>query len=98
MAPPSACAGRRMAELLAISDLSTGYGATEILRGVSLAVNEGEIVAVLGSNGAGKTPPHPHHLGHAAALARPHPLRRRADLACKAFDDRRARSDPCAGR
>jgi branched-chain amino acid transport system ATP-binding protein len=44
-----------MAELLAISDLSTGYGATEILRGVSLAVNDGEIVAVLGSNGAGKS-------------------------------------------
>jgi branched-chain amino acid transport system ATP-binding protein len=44
-----------MAELLAISGLRTGYGATEILRGVSLAVNEGEIVAVLGSNGAGKS-------------------------------------------
>jgi branched-chain amino acid transport system ATP-binding protein len=44
-----------MAELLAISGLRTGYGATEILRGVSLAVNEGEIVAVVGSNGAGKS-------------------------------------------
>ena len=44
-----------MAELLAISGLHTGYGATEILRGVSLAVNDGEIVAVLGSNGAGKS-------------------------------------------
>jgi branched-chain amino acid transport system ATP-binding protein len=44
-----------MAELLAISGLRTGYGATEILRGVSLAVHEGEVVAVLGSNGAGKS-------------------------------------------
>ena len=44
-----------MAELLAISGLHAGYGATEILRGVSLAVNEGEIVAVLGANGAGKS-------------------------------------------
>jgi branched-chain amino acid transport system ATP-binding protein len=44
-----------MAELLAIRDLHAGYGATEILRGVSLAVNDGEIVAVLGSNGAGKS-------------------------------------------
>jgi branched-chain amino acid transport system ATP-binding protein len=44
-----------MAEVLAISDLHAGYGATEILRGVSLAVNDGEIVAVLGSNGAGKS-------------------------------------------
>ncbi len=45
-----------MAEpVLAISGLHAGYGATEILRGVSLAVNDGEIVAVLGSNGAGKS-------------------------------------------
>jgi len=44
-----------MSELLAIEALHAGYGATEILRGVSLAVNEGEIVAVLGSNGAGKS-------------------------------------------
>ena len=44
-----------MAELLAIAGLHAGYGATEILRGIDLAVNEGEIVAVLGSNGAGKS-------------------------------------------
>ena len=44
-----------MAELLAISGLHAGYGTTEILRGIDLAVNEGEIVAVLGSNGAGKS-------------------------------------------
>jgi branched-chain amino acid transport system ATP-binding protein len=45
-----------MAEpVLAISGLHAGYGATEILRGVDLAVRAGEIVAVLGSNGAGKS-------------------------------------------
>src|SRR3954451_3100451 len=44
-----------MAELLAISGLHAGYGATEILRGVDLAVGDNEIVAVLGSNGAGKS-------------------------------------------
>jgi branched-chain amino acid transport system ATP-binding protein len=44
-----------MAELLAIRDLHAGYGATEILRGIDLAVGENEIVAVLGSNGAGKS-------------------------------------------
>jgi branched-chain amino acid transport system ATP-binding protein len=44
-----------MAELLTVEALHAGYGATEILRGVSLAVKEGEIVAVLGSNGAGKS-------------------------------------------
>jgi branched-chain amino acid transport system ATP-binding protein len=41
--------------LLAISDLRAGYGPTEILRGVDLTVGEGEIVAVLGSNGTGKS-------------------------------------------
>jgi branched-chain amino acid transport system ATP-binding protein len=41
--------------LLAISGLRAGYGSTEILRGVDLTVEQGEIVAVLGSNGAGKS-------------------------------------------
>jgi len=44
-----------MAEILATSGLHAGYGATEILRGIDLKVNDGEIVAVLGSNGAGKS-------------------------------------------
>jgi len=45
-----------MAEpVLAVRGLHAGYGATEILRGVDLAVGAGEIVAVLGSNGAGKS-------------------------------------------
>jgi branched-chain amino acid transport system ATP-binding protein len=41
--------------ILAISGLRAGYGATEILRGVDLTVGSGEIVAVLGSNGTGKS-------------------------------------------
>lgn len=45
-----------MAEpLLAVVGLHAGYGATEILRGIDLAVAANEIVAVLGSNGAGKS-------------------------------------------
>jgi branched-chain amino acid transport system ATP-binding protein len=38
-----------------VRDLRSGYGAVEILRGVSLEIHAGEIVAVLGSNGAGKS-------------------------------------------
>jgi branched-chain amino acid transport system ATP-binding protein len=41
--------------VLAVSGLYAGYGATEILRGVDLTVEHGEIVAVLGGNGAGKS-------------------------------------------
>ena len=41
--------------LLAVGSLRTGYGATEVLRGVNLTVGAGEIVAVLGSNGTGKS-------------------------------------------
>ncbi len=38
-----------------VSDLHVGYGGVSALRGVSLAVQPGAIVAVLGNNGAGKS-------------------------------------------
>ena len=41
--------------LLRIEDLSVAYGQIEALKGVSLAVEKGEVVAILGANGAGKT-------------------------------------------
>jgi branched-chain amino acid transport system ATP-binding protein len=41
--------------LLELRDLHVFYGAIEALKGVSLAVGEGEVVALLGANGAGKS-------------------------------------------
>ena len=44
-----------MAPLLELNEVSARYGQVAALHGVSLAVDEGEIVALLGANGAGKT-------------------------------------------
>jgi branched-chain amino acid transport system ATP-binding protein len=41
--------------LLELRDVQAGYGSIQILHGVSLDVNAGEIVAVIGPNGAGKS-------------------------------------------
>jgi branched-chain amino acid transport system ATP-binding protein len=41
--------------LLEVEDLRVSYGAIEALRGVSLRVEPGQIVALIGANGAGKT-------------------------------------------
>ena len=41
--------------MLEIRNLHAGYGSVEILRGIDLDVHQGEIVAVLGSNGVGKS-------------------------------------------
>jgi branched-chain amino acid transport system ATP-binding protein len=45
------------APLLEVNNLETYYGPIMAIRGVSLKVSPGEIVAVLGANGAGKTTP-----------------------------------------
>jgi branched-chain amino acid transport system ATP-binding protein len=41
--------------LLEVSEIRTHYGTIEALKGVSLTVDEGEIVTLIGSNGAGKS-------------------------------------------
>ena len=41
--------------LLEVQDIDVSYGAVQALRGISLVVDEGEMVVLLGANGAGKT-------------------------------------------
>ncbi len=41
--------------MLTVTDLHVSYGAIHAIKGVSLTVNEGEIVSLIGANGAGKT-------------------------------------------
>ena len=44
-----------MANRLVVENLSAGYGAVSVLREVSLEIHEGEFVALLGTNGNGKS-------------------------------------------
>jgi branched-chain amino acid transport system ATP-binding protein len=44
-----------MGDILAVENLVAGYGPAVVLNGVSLALKEGEALAVLGRNGVGKT-------------------------------------------
>ena len=43
--------------LLEVSDIHTRYGAIEALKGVSLTVDAGEVVTLIGSNGPASPPP-----------------------------------------
>ena len=67
--------------LLEVDDIHTFYGNIEALKGVSLTVEEGECVTLIGSNGAGKSTT----LRSISGLTPPRdgldPLRRRGDLA-----------------
>ncbi len=44
-----------MNALLKIEDLYVSYGAVRAIKGISLEVNDGELVSLIGANGAGKT-------------------------------------------
>src|SRR5258708_10718401 len=41
--------------MLALNNVSVNYGAIEALRGISMRVEQGDVVTLIGANGAGKT-------------------------------------------
>lgn len=41
--------------MLKIEDINVYYGNIQALKGISLSINEGEIVTLIGANGAGKS-------------------------------------------
>ena len=54
-AAPDTGGGNGKEPLLVVDDIQTYYGAIQALKGITLEVREGEIVTLIGSNGAGKS-------------------------------------------
>jgi len=54
-AEPAASSGNGRTPVLVVEDIHTFYGSIEALKGISIEVNEGEIVTLIGANGAGKS-------------------------------------------
>jgi branched-chain amino acid transport system ATP-binding protein len=54
-ATPDASVPAAKIPILSVDDLAVSYGAVNALRGVSLRVEEGELVSIVGPNGAGKS-------------------------------------------
>ena len=65
--------------LLQVRALDAHYGDFQALFGVSMRVTEGEVVAVIGANGAGKVDVAEVHRRRDAGAPQRHPVLRRAD-------------------
>ena len=71
---------------LSVQDLNSFYGPAHILFDIALEVGEGEVVALLGRNGAGKSTTFRSIVGLVEQRTGPHPVRRQGRL---------GRADPC---
>lgn len=50
-----------MGKMLDVQELNVHYGSIHAIRDISLTVNEGEIVSLIGANGSGKNNNSAHH-------------------------------------
>ena len=66
--------------LLQVNNLVTSYGKIEALKGISLDVEQGEIVTLIGANGAGKSTTLKTISGQLKPVWRDHRVQRRLDL------------------
>ena len=82
--------------MLTVSDIHTYYGDSYVLQGVSLAVAPGEVVAILGRNGVGKTTLVRSCYGADAAAPGQDRLPRRNDLRLAGAPHRAERHRLCA--
>ena len=82
--------------LLELDDIHTFYGNIEALKGISLEVDEGEIVTLIGSNGAGKSTTLRSISGLTPPARGLDPLRGRGDRRDAAAGHRPARDLPVA--
>lgn len=72
-------------KLLEVVDLQAGYNGMAVVHDVSFSVREGEILAILGSNGSGKTHHPQGHYRYYQAHERHHTLQRRGHHGYAAF-------------
>ncbi len=63
-----------MAQILKVDDIHVYYGSIHAVKGVSFEVNEGEVVTLIGANGAGKSTDSEHDLRPAAPQDGQRPL------------------------
>ncbi|WP_341858146.1 ABC transporter ATP-binding protein [Sinorhizobium medicae] len=83
--------------LLDLKGLETFYGASQALFGVDLDIREGEVVALMGRNGMGKTTTINSIIGLDPPALRRHQLCRQGDLRHAAVSHRETRPRPRAG-
>ena len=83
--------------LLEVSGIETCYGLSQVLFGMSLVIEPGEMVTLMGRNGMGKTTTVRSIMGLTPGDGRHHPLRRRRHPRAAVLPDRQGRHRAGAG-